>query len=286
MEKSALGLGLVSSEMLKAIGIEDLGALKKVGSIAAFVAVKEANYKPTLNLLWALEGAITGCHWQQIARNSRVVKNSRNELLWQLKIYEGQRLLDRYLVKQNKNEKPYIVLISIGSNENAKQNISGLLKIIELFGSVEISPIYESASHQDFSLSYLNLVIKISTFLSVTDVISIFKKIEILFGRKKNHRNKKVTLDIDVLTFDRFLGSIDGIHLVEKVPLIGEVQLPREKDLAQPYVLGPLAKLCPEMKHPIYLKNYRDLWGEYMNLHGNPLTEVSLENTFAQQRNS
>ena len=75
MEKSALGLGLVSSEMLKAIGIEDLGALKKVGSIAAFVAVKEANYKPTLNLLWALEGAITGCHWQQIARNSRVVKN-------------------------------------------------------------------------------------------------------------------------------------------------------------------------------------------------------------------
>ena len=129
-------------------------------------------------------------------------------------------------------------------------------------------------------------MIKISTFLSVTDVISIFKKIEILFGRKKNHRNKKVTLDIDVLTFDRFLGSIDGIHLVEKVPLIGEVQLPREKDLAQPYVLGPLAKLCPEMKHPIYLKNYRDLWGEYMNLHGNPLTEVSLENTFAQQRNS
>ena len=33
--------------------------------------VKRAGFKPSLNLLYALEGAILGCHWQEIPEERR-----------------------------------------------------------------------------------------------------------------------------------------------------------------------------------------------------------------------
>lgn len=199
-----------------------------------------------------------------------------------LKVVEGQALLHGYLERKNKSGLPYTALVSIGSNENAKQNIAAILKIVQLFDAVEISPIYESISSQDAALSYLNLVVKINTNLSMVDLIVVFKKIEVLFGRKKNHKNKAVALDIDVLTFDFFLDAIDSQFSINKMLSEEVPSLPRVKDLAEPYVLCPLAKLCPEVNHPTLLKNYRDLWDEYLRLQGNPLTEVFLDNIFTQ----
>ena len=50
------------------VGLDDL---KSVGSLAAFVRVKRAGFKPSLNLLYALEGAILDCHWQEIPDGRR-----------------------------------------------------------------------------------------------------------------------------------------------------------------------------------------------------------------------
>src|SRR5690606_26192375 len=36
-----------------------------------FIRVKRAGFKPSLNLLYALEGAILGCHWQEIPEDRR-----------------------------------------------------------------------------------------------------------------------------------------------------------------------------------------------------------------------
>ncbi|WP_425358296.1 TfoX/Sxy family DNA transformation protein [Thiothrix nivea] len=38
-------------------GIQSEAQLREMGSIAAFVAVKRAGCAPSLNLLWAIEGA-------------------------------------------------------------------------------------------------------------------------------------------------------------------------------------------------------------------------------------
>ena len=42
-----------------------------MGSVAAYVAVKNACLAPSLNLLWALEGALTDRDWKDVAKNDR-----------------------------------------------------------------------------------------------------------------------------------------------------------------------------------------------------------------------
>ena len=45
--------------------------LEAVGSLAAYVRIKRAGFKPSLNMLYAMEGAILGCHWQEISAERR-----------------------------------------------------------------------------------------------------------------------------------------------------------------------------------------------------------------------
>lgn len=64
-------LGPVSAEMLWAAGIADLARLRALGAVHAFAQVRRNQPKASLNLLWALEGALTGLPWQQVARDHR-----------------------------------------------------------------------------------------------------------------------------------------------------------------------------------------------------------------------
>ena len=57
--------------MLAAAGITSLHQLRKVGAVAAFVRVRRTNARASLNLLWALEAALTGETWRQVARDRR-----------------------------------------------------------------------------------------------------------------------------------------------------------------------------------------------------------------------
>lgn len=57
--------------MLRAAGIRSTAQLARLGSARAYVQVQAAGLRPSLNLLWALEGALTGLPWQQVARLER-----------------------------------------------------------------------------------------------------------------------------------------------------------------------------------------------------------------------
>ncbi len=65
------GLGPKSRAMLAAAGIHDRAALQRLGAVAAYLQIKRAGQPTSLNLLWALEGALTGQHWQTVAREER-----------------------------------------------------------------------------------------------------------------------------------------------------------------------------------------------------------------------
>jgi DNA transformation protein and related proteins len=65
------GLGPKSLRMLMLAGIPDRTELERLGSVRAFLQVRRAGQPASLNLLWALEGALTGRPWQQIAREER-----------------------------------------------------------------------------------------------------------------------------------------------------------------------------------------------------------------------
>ncbi len=64
-------LGPASAAMLAKAGIRTVAALRRLGSVRAFVRARAACPGASLNLLWALEGALTGRPWQAVAAEDR-----------------------------------------------------------------------------------------------------------------------------------------------------------------------------------------------------------------------
>lgn len=65
-------IGPKSSAWLRQVGIKTPEALAEAGTLEAFMRVKRAGFKPSLNLLYALEGALCDCHWQEVPDARRV----------------------------------------------------------------------------------------------------------------------------------------------------------------------------------------------------------------------
>lgn len=63
--------GPKSQQMLERAGIKTVAQLRQLGAVRAYVQVKSVG-KVSLNLLWALEGALTGQHWQVVAKHERL----------------------------------------------------------------------------------------------------------------------------------------------------------------------------------------------------------------------
>lgn len=64
-------LGPKSQEMLARAGVTSISQLRDLGSVPAYVIAKRANSNVSLNLLWALESALSGEPWQEVARLHR-----------------------------------------------------------------------------------------------------------------------------------------------------------------------------------------------------------------------
>ena len=66
-------LGPRSLGLLAAAGIMSFEQLRQLGAVRAYARVKASGVNnASLNLLWALEGALTGEHWQVVAREHRL----------------------------------------------------------------------------------------------------------------------------------------------------------------------------------------------------------------------
>ena len=68
-------IGPKSAAWLRQVGLRTPEALAEAGALGAFMRVRRAGFKPSLNLLYALEGALTDCHWQEVpeARRAELV---------------------------------------------------------------------------------------------------------------------------------------------------------------------------------------------------------------------
>lgn len=68
-------IGPKSAAWLRQVGVRTQEDLEQLGAVEAYMRVKRAGFKPSLNLLYALEGALLDCHWQEVpdARRSELV---------------------------------------------------------------------------------------------------------------------------------------------------------------------------------------------------------------------
>ena len=64
-------VGPKSAAWLRQVGVRTQQDLETLGAVAAFVKVKRAGFRPSLNLLYSLEDALLGCHWQQVPDERR-----------------------------------------------------------------------------------------------------------------------------------------------------------------------------------------------------------------------
>ena len=66
-------IGPKSSAWLRQVGLRTHEDIAAAGPVDAFMRVKRAGFRPSLNLLYALEGALADCHWQEVPEARRQV---------------------------------------------------------------------------------------------------------------------------------------------------------------------------------------------------------------------
>jgi len=140
--------------------------------------------------------------------------------------------------------------VYLGLGSNLGDRLANLFFAIELLpGRVErISSIYESKpwgfDHQPL---FLNLVLRLETLLSPSNLLSGAKTIEKMRGRKPGFRNGPRPIDIDILFYD------------EETIVTENLILPHPRIEERAFVLLPLCEIAPDLIHPTRKKNIQEL---------------------------
>ena len=141
------------------------------------------------------------------------------------------------------------ITISLGSNINPIFNLQEASElIIKNFTHIKSSKIYSSKSEGFQGDDFLNQVILCNTELEFEKAIHSLKNIEISMGRKKELKKFSDRLiDLDLLTY--------GDEILKK-----NCQEVPHKDIEKyPFVLVPLAEICPEKIHPINKISFKEM---------------------------
>ncbi|MEP7041534.1 MAG: TfoX/Sxy family protein [Dokdonella sp.] len=59
-------VGPKSAAWLRQVGVRTTEDLARVGPVEAFLKVKRAGFRPSLNLLYSMAGALADCHWAEL----------------------------------------------------------------------------------------------------------------------------------------------------------------------------------------------------------------------------
>lgn len=145
------------------------------------------------------------------------------------------------------------VYISIGSNIERELHITSALNALaDWFGELMISPVYESEAVGFDGSPFYNLVVGVETHWGVGELSRRFKQLEADNGRRREAPKFSArTLDLDILTYNDAVGTLDG------------VELPRAEILKNAFVLWPLADVAPHALHPHCGKTFGQLWQDY-----------------------
>ena len=145
-----------------------------------------------------------------------------------------------------------IAYLGIGSNIDAEDNINRAKRVIaQCFAAVKFSAVYESAAVGFKGNNFHNLVARVETELSLSELMAQLKQLEQSLGRQRSaERFSSRSIDIDILLF--------GQTVCEQ-----PIRLPREEIRHNAYVLWPLAELSPELSEPGGTQTYGQLWQQF-----------------------
>jgi len=144
------------------------------------------------------------------------------------------------------------VYVSIGSNIERERNIdSALQALAAAYGELQQSSVYESAAVGFDSAPFYNLVVAFRTDASPRAVQETLHRIEDRQGRLRAAELAARTLDLDLLLYD------------DLVTDKGRLVLPRADIDRYAFVLGPLAEIAGERRHPVSGIRFADMWSAF-----------------------
>ncbi|CAN5413964.1 2-amino-4-hydroxy-6-hydroxymethyldihydropteridinediphosphokinase [soil metagenome] len=94
--------------------------------------------------------------------------------------------------------------------------------------------------------AYLNGVVLVETEVSADDMLATLHRIEARFGRVRAEANAPRTLDLDLIAHGRTVTD-------------GAVVVPHPRAHERLFVMGPLARIAPDWRHPVSGRTAADL---------------------------
>jgi 2-amino-4-hydroxy-6-hydroxymethyldihydropteridine diphosphokinase len=145
------------------------------------------------------------------------------------------------------------VFVAAGSNVDAERNLAlAAQELRRAFGDVRFSPWYRNQAVGFAGDDFINFVVGFETLLGVHQVVDRLRDIESLCGRPREAPKwAPRSMDLDILLYD---------ELVCDEP---RLKLPRPDLLKRAYMLGPLADIAPDLRHPTAQATIGELWKRF-----------------------
>jgi DNA transformation protein len=82
-------LGPVSERMLNAVGVHTAAELRELGAVNAYRLLPLRGHRPSLNLVWAIEAALTDVHWMDLPPETKARLKAELEAPWDARALLG-----------------------------------------------------------------------------------------------------------------------------------------------------------------------------------------------------
>lgn len=145
------------------------------------------------------------------------------------------------------------VYVSAGSNVAPEENLRlACRELARHYGPLSISGVYRNPPVGFTGDDFLNLVLRFRTAEPPTAVVAELERLHVLAGRVRGlERFAPRTLDLDLLLYG---DAVIAEHAI---------RVPREDILKYGFVLGPLAELAPDLRHPVTGQTMAELWAGF-----------------------
>jgi 2-amino-4-hydroxy-6-hydroxymethyldihydropteridine diphosphokinase len=145
------------------------------------------------------------------------------------------------------------IYLGLGSSIDRERHIRAALQALtSLYGTLLISPVYESEAIGFEGDNFLNLVVGVDSDAPLAHIAAQMRAIEDANDRVRSGPKWSArSLDIDILTYGDAVGVVDG------------VELPRDEVTRHAFVLLPLSDIAGDEICPGTDRSFATLWQQF-----------------------